>query len=203
MAKGKDKAEGAEGGASGKSGKGGAIKLALGAVLLLGIGAGGAYGAFAMGLIGGGGGESAKELNQPKLVRKGEADPYPLPGSEKSKDAGPPVYGDGGSEFRTAYYSFEESFTSNLADSPGLVQVELAVSTRRDGRVLQWVKNHELAIRSAILTQLAATTEAEVYDVAGKKKLSERLTKAVNAVLEENEGFGGVDAVHFRGFLVQ
>ncbi|PKP89481.1 MAG: flagellar basal body-associated protein FliL, partial [Alphaproteobacteria bacterium HGW-Alphaproteobacteria-15] len=110
---------------------------------------------------------------------------------------------EGGSKYRTAYYSFEESFTSNLADSPGLVQVELAVSTRRDGRVLQWVRNHELAIRSAILTQLAATPEAEVYDVAGKERLAKRLTQAINDVLEENEGFGGIDAVHFRGFLVQ
>jgi flagellar FliL protein len=60
-----------------------------------------------------------------------------------------------------------------------------------------------LAIRSAILVQLAATSEAEVYDVAGKQRLGLRLTKAVNDVLEENEGFGGIDAVHFRGFLVQ
>ena len=199
MAKGKDKAEsGGDGG--GKSGKGGVIKIALGAVLLLGLGAGGAFGAFAMGLIGG---EGAHEPDKPKLVLKTEADPYPLPGAEKEKDAAAPVYGEGGSKYRTAYYSFADSFTSNLADSPGLVQVELAVSTRRDGRVLQWVKNHELAIRSAILAQLAATTEAEVYDVAGKKKLSARLTKAVNQVLEENEGFGGIDDVHFRGFLVQ
>lgn len=198
MAKGKEKAEGETGA---KSGKGGIVKIALGAVLLLGMGAGGAYGAFAMGLIGGG--ESAHEPDEPKLVLKTEVDPYPLPGAEKEKDAAPPVYGEGGSKYRTAYYSFSDSFTSNLADSPGLVQVELAVSTRRDGRVLQWVKNHELAIRSAILAQLAATTEAEVYDVEGKKKLSARLTKAVNQVLEENEGFGGVDDVHFRGFLVQ
>jgi flagellar FliL protein len=200
MAKGKDKAEGG-GDGGGKSGKGGVIKIAVGAVLLLGLGAGGAYGAFAAGLIGGGAG--AHEPDEPKLVLKTEADPYPLPGAEKEKDAAAPVYGEGGSKYRTVYYSFADSFTSNLADSPGLVQVELAVSTRRDGRVLQWVKNHELAIRSAILAQLAATTEAEVYDVAGKKKLSERLTKAVNQVLEENEGFGGVDDVHFRGFLVQ
>nr|WP_245805965.1 flagellar basal body-associated FliL family protein [Erythrobacter donghaensis] len=177
------------------------IKIALGAVLLLGAGAGGAYGAFAMGLIGGG--DSAHEPDEPKLVLKTEDDPYSLPGAEKEKDGAAPVYGEGGSKYRTAYYSFEESFTSNLADSPGLVQLELAVSTRRDGRVLQWVKNHELAIRSAILAQLAATTEAEVYDVEGKEKLAKRLTKAVNAVLEENEGFGGIDAVHFKGFLVQ
>jgi flagellar FliL protein len=201
MSKGKDKPDKDSGEDSGKSGKGGMIKIVLGAVLLLGLGAGGAYGAFAAGLFGETGGHD--EPDQPELVLKGEEDPYPVPGAEKEKDAAAPVYGEGGSKYRTVYYSFEESFTSNLADSPGLVQVELAVSTRRDGRVLQWVKNHELAIRSAILAQLAATTEAEVYDVEGKQRLAERLTKAVNGVLEENEGFGGIDAVHFRGFLVQ
>lgn len=200
MSKGKDKSD-KDGDGGGKSGKGGMIKIVLGAVLLLGLGAGGAYGAFAAGLFGGGAEHS--EPDEPKLVLKGEEDPYALPGAEKDKEGAAPVYGEGGSKYRTAYYSFEESFTSNLADSPGLIQVELAVSTRRDGRVLQWVKNHELAIRSAILAQLAATTEAEVYDVEGKKRLGERLTRAVNGVLEENEGFGGIDAVHFRGFLVQ
>lgn len=198
MAKGKDKSE--HSGEGGKSGKGGVIKIAIGAVLLLGLGAGGAYGAFAMGLIG----ETGEHVpDEPKFVLKTEADPYAAPGDDKDKDAAATVYGEGGSKYRTAYYSFSDTFTSNLADSPGLVQVELAVSTRRDGRVLQWVKTHELAIRSAILAQLAATTEAEAYDVEGKKRLGERLTKAVNKVLEENEGFGGVDAVHFRGFLVQ
>ncbi|WP_296719023.1 flagellar basal body-associated FliL family protein [Erythrobacter sp.] len=197
MAKAKDKADKD----TETGGKGGMIKLVLGAVLLLGLGAGGAYGAYAAGLFGGD--KGVAEPDEPKLVLKGEDDPYPLPGAEKEKDAAAPVYGEGGSKYRTAYYSFEESFTSNLADSPGLVQVELAVSTRRDGRVLQWVHNHELAIRSAIIAQLAATSEAEVYDVTGKQKLAARLTKAINAVLEENEGFGGIDAVHFRGFLVQ
>jgi flagellar FliL protein len=200
MSKGKDKSD-KDGEEGGKSKKGGMIKIILGAVLLLGLGAGGAYGAFAAGLLGGDAGHD--EPDEPEFVLKGEEDPYPVPGAEKEKDAAAPVYGEGGSKYRTVYYSFEESFTSNLADSPGLIQVELAVSTRRDGRVLQWVKNHELAIRSAILAQLAATTEAEVYDVEGKKRLGERLTRAVNAVLEENEGFGGIDAVHFRGFLVQ
>ncbi|MEE4289272.1 MAG: flagellar basal body-associated FliL family protein [Erythrobacter sp.] len=180
-----------------KSG-GGMIKMVVGAVVLLGVGAGGAYGAVASGLLGPGA-DSGPDL--PKLVRKGESDPYALPGKEK--DAGEPVYGEGGSEYRTAYYSFGESFTSNLKDSPALIQVELAVSTQHDGRVLGWVKNHELAIRSAVLVQLAATPEADVYDPAGRARLTQRLTKSINEVLEENEGFGGVDAVHFKGFLVQ
>ena len=192
MAKAKDKD------ASDAPAKGGMKKLVIGAVVLLGIGAGGAYGAVASGMLGG---DHASEPDLPELVRKGESDPYAPPAA--SKDAGPVVYGEGGSEFRTAYFSFGESFTSNLADSPALIQVELAVSTQRDGRVLQWVHNHELAIRSAILIQLAATSEADIYSVEGKDKLAERLTKAVNDVLEENEGFGGIESVHFKGILIQ
>ena len=52
--------------------------------------------------------------------------------------AAAPVYGEGGSKYRTAYYSFPEGFTSNLSDSAGLVQVELAVSTRRDGQTIYY-----------------------------------------------------------------
>jgi flagellar FliL protein len=178
--------------------KGGMMKMVIGGVAMLAVGAGGAYGAVAAGLIGGSE-ESGPDV--PKLVRKGDSDPYAV--SSGKKDEAPPVYGDGGSEYRTAYYSFSESFTSNLADSPALLQVELAVSTQRDGRVLGWVKNHELAIRSAVLVQLAATPEADVFDPEGRDRLNKRLTAAINAVLEENEGFGGIDAVHFNGFLVQ
>jgi flagellar FliL protein len=180
--------------------KGGVLKLAVGAIALLLVGAGGAYGAFAAGLLGG---TAEHEPDVPKLVRKGDSDPYEAPGGKQGKEEGKVVLGEGGSEYRTAYYSFEESFTSNLADTSGMVQVDLAVSTRHDGRVLQWVKAHELAIRSAVLAQLAATPEDDVYDANGRKQLAERLTKAINEVLEANEGFGGIDAVHFKAFLVQ
>ncbi len=199
MAKAKDKAEKASEDAKPKGG--GAMKLIIVAILMLVVGAGGAYGAFAAGLFGGGSEEEGPDV--PKLVRKGDADPYAPEGGNGDNEAGGAVYGEGGSEFRTAYYSFDESFTSNLSNSPGLIQVDLAVSTQHDGRVLQWVENHELAIRSAILIQLAATPEEDVYTPEGREKLSNRLTEAVNAVLERHEGFGGVDAVHFEAFLVQ
>ncbi len=188
------KAEDEEGGKGG----GGGMKMIIGIVAALGVGAGGAYGAFAAGLLGDAG-ESGP--NHPELVRKGESDPYPAPGGEA--DEGAMVYGEGGNEFRTAYYTFEDSFTSNLADSAGLIQVELAASTQRDGRVLQWIHNHQLAIRSAILVQLAATPEADLYSVEGKEALAKRLTGAINKVLEEKEGFGGVENIHFKGLLVQ
>ncbi|MGB7417919.1 MAG: flagellar basal body-associated FliL family protein [Erythrobacter sp.] len=176
------------------------LTLALGTLLLLGVGAGGAYAAVATGLLGDSG-DSGPDL--PRYVKKGASDPYAFPGQGKSDDGPPVVHGEGGSEYRTAYYSFDDSFTSNLAGTGGLIQVDLAVSTKRDGRVLAWVMNHELAIRSAILAELAATHEQDVGSIEGKATLAKRLTAAINTVLEEREGFGGIEAVHFKGFLVQ
>lgn len=177
--------------------KSGLMKMVIGAVVLLGAGAGGAYGALAAGLIGPGEGEHGPDV--PQLVSKGSEDPY----APVEADPAVVVHGEGGSEYRTAYYSFEDGFTSNLKNSPGLVQVSLAASTHHDGRVIQWLEMHELAIRSAILVELADTREDDVFTVEGKEELKERLTAAINRVLEEQEGFGGVDAVYFRTFLVQ
>lgn len=133
---------------------------------------------------------------------EGEKDPYALPAA-KGKDAVELVHGEGGTKYRTAYFSFAEDFTSNLKDTSGLIQVSLAASTRRDGRVLMWLHEHQLAIRSRILVELADTPEEEVISSAGKVRLQKRLTDAVNEVLVEQEGFGGVDNIYFRTFIVQ
>jgi flagellar FliL protein len=83
------------------------------------------------------------------------------------------------------------------------VQVSIACSTRRDGRVLMWVRKHELAIRSEILVVLADTPEEDAFTPEGKERLQKRLAGAINKVLTQTEGFGGVDAVYFKSFLVQ
>jgi flagellar protein FliL len=187
-----------------KKGKGMMMKLLMG-IGLIGAGGGGVFGLVQAGVIGGGEGAHAKEDKSPKLVLKGEEDPYAPKSAEGGKEGEgtPEVEGDGGSKYRTAYYSFSEEFTSNLRNSEGLVQVSLACSTRRDGRVLMWLKKHELAIRSAMLAVLADTPEEDVASVEGKARLQKRLTAAINKVLTETEGFGGVDDVYFKSFLVQ
>ena len=188
-----------------KKGKSLLFKLLLG-IGLLGAGGGGVFGMVQAGIIGGDSGaeHKKKEDNDPKLIRKGEEDPY-APKAEGGKEevGGPEAEGEGGSPYRTSYYSFTEDFTSNLNNSQALVQVNLAASTRRDGRVLAWLKKHELAIRSAMLAVLAETPEEDAYTVEGKHRLQKRLTAAINQVLTEPEGFGGVDAVYFKSFLVQ
>jgi flagellar FliL protein len=60
-----------------------------------------------------------------------------------------------------------------------------------------------LALRSTMLAVLADTPEADVNTIAGKEKLQKRLTAAINKVLVEKEGFGGVDNIYFKNFLVQ
>lgn len=186
-----------------RKGKGLIVKI-VGGIVLICAGVGGAYGAMMAGVIPGGSHAEKAAPQGPQLVRKDEEDPYAPPAGKGEGEGGAElVHGEGGSEYRTSYYTFSEEFTSNLRDSSALVQLSLAASTRRDGRVLMWMKEHELAIRSRILVEIANTGEADVISPQGKLALQKRLTKAINDVLVEHEGFGGVDDVYFRTFIVQ
>lgn len=188
---------------SDKSKKGGKslLKIMLAGVVVAGACGGTVFGLMAAGVIQTASAE-AKETG-PLFVVKGEEDPYAPPAGKGEKGAAEVVYGEGGTKYRTAYYSFAEEFTSNLSESEGLIQVSLAASTRRDGRVLMWLDEHQLALRSRILVELADTPEDEILSSEGKQRLQKRLTAAVNEVLVEQEGFGGVDNVYFRTFIVQ
>lgn len=179
-----------------KKGGGLVVKLVIGLVLIA-AGGGGVFGLMAAGIIG----EHHEEEvdNSPQLVRKDEVDPY----APAEGDAIEIVHGEGGSEFRTAYYTFEDDFTSNLKHSDALVQMTLATSTQRDGRILMWLQKHDLAIRSDLLVTLADTPEEDLIAPGGKERLQERLTASINHILTETEGFGGVDEVYFRSFIVQ
>ncbi|WP_305098542.1 flagellar basal body-associated FliL family protein [Croceibacterium aestuarii] len=183
-----------------KKGKG-IVKMLLIGVLLAGAGGGTVFALMAAGIIGDHPAK-AKESG-PQLVLKGEEDPYAPPAPKGHEETPELVHGEGGNKYRVAYYRFADDFTSNLKDTDALVQVSLAASTRRDGRVLMWLDEHQLAIRSRILVALADTPEEEVYTPEGKARLQKRLTAAVNDVLTEQEGFGGVDNVYFRTFIVQ
>ncbi len=185
-----------------KKGGGMAVKAGI-ALALLCIGGGTAYGLQLAGVFPGASHEDEEEDTNPKLVLKGEEDPYAFSSGEKSEDGVPDIPGEGGSKYRTSYFTFSEDFTSNLRDTTGLIQVSLAVATHRDGRVLMWLKKHELAVRSAVVVVLADTPEEEVLTPKGKERLQQRLTKAINDVLIEAEGFGGIEDVYFRSLLVQ
>ncbi|MBO9713933.1 flagellar basal body-associated protein FliL [Sphingomonas sp.] len=195
--------------------KGGMMKilmLAGAALLLVGGGVGGALYAMNAGLFGSAHGGAAAAANGPQLVPKAEekrASATKEGGHGEGGEGGgsheglPTPEGHGGDKYASNYYAIEKEFTSNLQDSVHFIQVGVAISTPYDDRVLDNIKTHEIAIRSAVLLALGETSEEDVFTAEGKKAIQQRLVKAINAVLQQKEGFGGVSNVYFTNFIVQ
>jgi flagellar protein FliL len=192
-----------------KKGKGKLIVIALAGVVLVGGGvAGGLYAAKA-----GGGAETAHA--GPQLVPKSEQVRAAAGGEGGDHGGGseggeghasggrPTPAGQGGDQYASTYYAMDKEFTSNLRDSVHFVQVGLAVSTPYDQTVIDNLKTNEIAVRSAILMALGDTTEEQVFTSDGKQQLQKRLVQAINAVLKQKEGFGGISNAYFTSFVVQ
>ncbi|PTQ11543.1 flagellar basal body protein FliL [Sphingomonas oleivorans] len=177
--------------------KGGKFKTIIiygvGALVLLGGGVGGGIYAAGSGLVG----SKAKheESNKPRLVMKGE-EGHEVPKIEESSAPDP-------SRFRATYYPMEQSFTSNLRDSDGFVQIGLGVSTYYDERVIENLKRNDMPVRSAVLMTLADQDSESITTNQGKKALQAALKKSINDVLKAKEGFGGIEDVYFTSFIIQ
>ena len=65
------------------------------------------------------------------------------------------------------------------------------------------VETHEMAGRSAVLMTLSNQDAMTVTTPDGRAELKKELKQAVNEVLKEKEGFGGIDDVYFTSFVVQ
>lgn len=105
--------------------------------------------------------------------------------------------------FQATYHQLENNFTSNLSGGTSFVQIGLGVSTYYDERVVAALEKHEMAIRSAILMALSEQDTAAIASAEGKERLRQVLKNAVNAVLTNKEGFGGIEEVHFTSFVTQ
>ena len=183
-----------------KKGKKGLIMI-LGALVLAGAGVGGGVFLATSGMLGGAKAEAEPHKDLPKLLPKG------------SKPKATEVEGEGGGhgggesgerqKYESSYFQLEKEFTSNLKDSSHLIQLGLAVSTPYDEKVIEHLKAHELAVRSAVLMAINETDEEQIFTPEGKKDLQRRLVNAINGVLKEKEGFGGVANVYFTNFIVQ
>ena len=216
-----DKAE-APAGAPKKKGKLGKILVIVGGlVVLVGGGVGAGLYAASSGLVGGGHAEKAEDKNTPRLVPKSE-EKRAGEGGEGGESSGggehgggegeegaekaaglPTPAGEGGDKYASNYFTLEKEFTSNLKESVHFIQVGIAVSTPYDDRVIGNLKTHEIAVRSAVLMTLGNTEEDAVFTPDGKEQLQRRLVTAINGVLKQKEGFGGIGNVYFTNFVVQ
>lgn len=188
-------------GAPKKKGKLGKLLLVGGGLLILiggGVGAGVYVGT--SGMIGGGAAHAAAKP-EPQLLSKDKQVRATVDG--KAGGDTPTPKGEGGSQYASTYYVMEKEFTSNLADSVHFVQMGIAISTPYDKTVIENLKTHELAVRSAVLMQIGETPEDQVFSSQGKQQLQRRIAKAMNDTLQEKEGFGGIGNVYFTTFVVQ
>jgi flagellar FliL protein len=188
--------------------KGGKLKKLLlfggGAILLLGGGVGAGLYASGAGLAGAKGPQ--EDPSKPKLVLKegvkehGGGD-HGKPAKGKNGGADEPVID--ATKYQASYYPIEDSFTSNLRDSDGFVQLGIGVSTFYDQRVIENLKKNEMPVRSAVLMTLADQDAFVITTPEGKKLLQKALKDSINDVLKSREGFGGVNDVYFTSFIIQ
>jgi flagellar FliL protein len=189
-----------------KKKKGGKLKkIVVILVLLIVVGGGGAVGGlYAMtGSVFGGGGHTKAEEdpNQPQLVvREGVSESAV---DEARVRARRPNASPDPRVFQATYVPLEGNFTSNLQGGDAFVQIGLGVSTYYGEPLTERIRTHDMAIRSAILLTLSEQNPVIITTLEGKQRLKQDLRNAINNVLTNREGFGGIDDVYFTSFVTQ
>jgi len=184
--------------------KRGIVKILLfviGGLALVGVGLGAGFFLFGKSVTPS---EEIDMIIERKLQEAGQLPPAEEEGSEE--EAGPtrvarPV--EGTEVFITSYYEFPGNFTTNLRASRKFLQVAIGVSTQYDETVVRNVETHQLALRSEVLGVISEFTEEQVEGKDGRDAMAARMRDAINAKLEQLEGFGGIEGVHFTSFVLQ
>ena len=188
----------AEAGAKPKK-KGGRKKKLILILLVLLLGGGGGY--YAMYGLPGSHNTAAEEehSDEPQLVlRDGISDAAATRARAAARTGRPDPR-----VFKTTYIPLEGNFTSNLRGGDAFVQIGLGLSTFYDDHVKENVERNMMAIRSAIILTLSEADPVEIRTLSGKEALKDALKDAINRVLTNREGFGGIDDVYFTSFVTQ
>jgi flagellar protein FliL len=154
----------------------------------------------------------AEDPNRPKLVLRSKDTETEVPEGEAGKD--PPLKEGTVSvasdrikvdpaKYEATYFQIEQPFTANLADGSGFIQVGISLSTYYDGKVISNIKRQDVPIRSAVLMVLSEQDPVALSSAQGKQQLQRELTNAINGVLRQKEGFGGIDNIYFNSLVIQ
>ena len=155
--------------------------------------------------------EKKADNHNPKLVERGSEPAEPAEGGDDKdvplKTGTVTVPNDrfkvDPKKYEITYYPLEQSFTANLADGSGFVQIGISLATYYDGTIINNIKRQTVPIRSAVLMVLSEQDPIVLSTAEGKVALQTQLTKSINTVLRDKEGFGGIDSVYFSNLVIQ
>lgn len=182
----------------------GILMMLVGALVFVGVGVGAGLYAAGAGLLGAHGAEQPKEdPNAPKLVLKDGVEEPEHEAPKPQTAIAEPEKAPDPSKYKASYFTFEEPFTANLRDSESFTQIGLGAATFYDQKVLDNIKENEMPIRSAILMVMSQQDSFIISTPEGKLKLQKELKTAINEVLKQRTGFGGVENVYFTSMVVQ
>ncbi|MBM3361992.1 MAG: flagellar basal body-associated FliL family protein [Betaproteobacteria bacterium] len=101
------------------------------------------------------------------------------------------------------YFQMEREFLVNITGSKRVMSIQVAVMTRYDQRVVDNIKKHEFALRSAMMDVMRQSQESDINKPEFRVELAKKLRDAMNSLLEKYEEFGGVEDVFFTSFIIQ
>ena len=173
------------------------IMLVVGALALIGVGVGTGY--F---LFGGKPADPSEEIEE--IIERKMKEAEEAKAAEEAANAGPSKKEAPEVEkFITTYYEFPGNFTTNLRGSRKFLQAGIGVSTQYDDDVISNVEDHQLSLRSGILAVMSEFSEQDIEGKSGRDALAKAIAAELNTKLEQLEGFGGIEHVHFTSFMLQ
>lgn len=94
-------------------------------------------------------------------------------------------------------------FTANLRESGRYVQLSLGIAVSGGATAADELRANDVALRSTVIETLSNQTDIELADPAGKKRLRQQLTKALNDTVHKSGAEYKVVDVFFTAFVVQ
>ena len=120
-----------------------------------------------------------------------------LPGAKPAATAAPRE------RAKLDYVEIDTAFTSNLTDTGRYLQLRIAVSTTGGPGVVAALGAHKPAVVSAVLGVLGDLAENDIAGHVAKARLKLQLRDAIDTVLRQKAGTGGIDEVFLTSLVVQ
>ncbi len=102
------------------------------------------------------------------------------------------------------YVPLEPAFIVNVNDGNRVRHMQIKLQLKlKEAKFASYIKEHDPAIRNAMVMLLSGQKASLLKTAAGKQKLMKEALAAIQKVLQENIGNTGIKAVYFTDLIIQ